>query len=227
MSRVILKYCGKDNLQHQAARWQAMLLAAGLPTSDQIIVDGFITGGGQKMSKSFGNVINPKQIMDEYGTDALRYYFLRELSPFEDSDFTPEKFTEAYNANLVNGIGNLLNRVMKMAEDNLEEAIDIEKVKVDSDDSEYEQNIKDYELNKAMDYIWKKISEADAKIQETQPFKLIKEDKEAAVVIIRDLVERLVHIADLLEAFLPETSEKILKAVIENKKPVEPIFPRK
>lgn len=228
-----IQYCGKDNLQHQAARWQAMLMAAGLPTAQNVIVNGFITSGGQKMSKSIGNVINPMDVISEYGTDALRYYFLRELSPFEDSDFTMEKFAEVYNANLVNGIGNLVNRVMKMAEDHLDTPISldnfVEKIKAEGliEDENYSSAIANYDLKKAMDYIWKKIQNADEKIQETQPFKLVKEDKEAAVKIIADLVFNLAEIAYLLEPFLPETSEKIIAAVVANKKPVDPIFPRK
>jgi len=95
--------------------WQAMLASAGLPQSHTIVIDGFINSGGQKMSKSLGNVISPFDIVNEYGTDALRYYVARELSTFEDSDVTMEKFKESYNANLANGIGNLTSRIMKMA----------------------------------------------------------------------------------------------------------------
>jgi methionyl-tRNA synthetase len=80
------------------------------------MIHGFINSGGQKMSKSLGNVINPVTIVDEYGADALRYYLARHINPFEDSDFTMEKFKEAYNAGLANGLGNLVSRVMKMAE---------------------------------------------------------------------------------------------------------------
>jgi methionyl-tRNA synthetase len=226
-----VQYCGKDNLQFQAARWQAMLLAAGLPASNQIIINGFITSDGVKMSKSLGNVINPVEIIDDYGPDALRYYLLRELSPFEDGSFTMEKFAEAYNANLVNGIGNLLNRVMKMAEDNLDGSIDLSNftdgVSELVDNENYSGAINDFNLKKAMDHIWQKIGEADAKIQETQPFKLIKEKPDEAKQIITELVHSLSEIAYLLEPFLPQTAEKVINAVMSNKKPEEPVFPRK
>ena len=107
----VVQYCGKDNLRQQTAMWQSMLMAAGLKPSRTVIVNGFVTGeGGIKMSKSLGNVVNPLDIVKEYGTDALRYYVAREVSPFEDSPFTLEKFKEAYNANLANGVGNLTNR---------------------------------------------------------------------------------------------------------------------
>ncbi len=90
-----VQYCGKDNLRQQSAMWQSMLHAAGLPNSHQIVINGFINSEGQKMSKSLGNVINPYDIVDEYGTDALRYYLLRHVHSFEDSDMTIEKFHEA------------------------------------------------------------------------------------------------------------------------------------
>ena len=115
-----VQYCGKDNLRQQSAMWQAMLMSVGLPQSNTIVIDGFITNEGQKMSKSLGNATNPKDLVAEYGIDALRYYVARELSTFEDSDVSLEKFKKAYNANLANGLGNLVSRVMKMAEGNLE-----------------------------------------------------------------------------------------------------------
>src|SRR3989344_911548 len=87
------QYCGKDNTRFQSAMWQAMLMAAGVPNSHQIIVNGFITAdGGLKMSKTTGNVMDPKEIVKEYGTEALRYFMLREVSSFEDSPFTTERF---------------------------------------------------------------------------------------------------------------------------------------
>ncbi|TQE44776.1 class I tRNA ligase family protein, partial [Streptococcus suis] len=86
------QYCGKDNIRFQSVMWQAMLLAAGIPPTHTVVVDGFVTGdGGIKMSKSLGNVVNPVDVINEYGTDALRYFVLRELSPFEDSPFTVER----------------------------------------------------------------------------------------------------------------------------------------
>ncbi|MFA6601333.1 MAG: methionine--tRNA ligase, partial [Candidatus Paceibacterota bacterium] len=115
----VVQYCGKDNLRQQSAMWQAMLMAVKLPPSRQIIIDGFVTGeGGIKMSKSLGNTVDPLDIVKDYGTDALRYYVARELAPFEDSPFSVEKFKDAYNAHLANGLGNLVSRVMKMAETN-------------------------------------------------------------------------------------------------------------
>ena len=205
--------------------WQTMLMAAGLPNSKTIVIDGFITGaGGIKMSKSLGNVVDPIEIIDEYGTDALRYYLAREVSSFEDSPFTKEMFKEAYNANLANGLGNLVSRVMKMSQNNIEKPIEVEKVVLSED---FIKALEKYNIQEATNIIWKKISELDLKIQTTQPFKLIKTEKENAIGIIRALVEDVYEIAVYLEAILPETSEKIKKLVKENKKPETPLFVRK
>jgi len=221
----MVQYCGKDNLRQQSAMWQAMLMAADLPNSKTIVIDGFITGaGGIKMSKSLGNVVDPMELINEYGTDALRYYLAREVSSFEDTPFTKEMFKESYNANLANGLGNLVSRVMKMAESNLSEPVSITE-KFSSE--EYVKCIESYDIQKATDLIWKKIAEVDSKIQSTQPFKLVKTDKEKGCEIIKELVKDLSAISDLLLPILPETSEKIKALIISNKSPEKPLFLRK
>ena len=124
-NRNAIQVAGKDNLRQQSAMLQAMLMSAGLPLSKQIYIFGFVNSEGKKMSKSLGNVVSPFDLVEEYGTDAVRYYIARHLNTFEDSDFTEEKFKEAYNANLANGLGNLVSRVMKMAETNLDEPVEV------------------------------------------------------------------------------------------------------
>lgn len=223
----VVQYCGKDNLRQQSAMWQAMLMAARLPNSKQIVINGFITGeGGIKMSKTLGNTINPIDVVKEYGTDALRYFVLREISPFEDSPFTMEMFKDAYNANLANGLGNLVSRVMKMAETNdircdilldQTEVVDVKK---------YAALYDSYEINKVCDDIWARIQSADKYIQEHEPFKTIKNDKERGIIEIRFLLGEVAHIGILLAPILPETSEKIAKAIRDNKIS-EPLFMRK
>ncbi|OHA25841.1 MAG: methionine--tRNA ligase [Candidatus Taylorbacteria bacterium RIFCSPHIGHO2_02_FULL_45_35] len=218
-----VQYCGKDNTRFQGVMWQAMLMAAGLPNSDKIVVNGFITSGGQKMSKSLGNVIDPISIVNEYGTDALRYYVLRELSPFEDSDFTLEKFKEAYNANLANGLGNLVSRVLTMANKNgvaLSEKREVF-------DSKFLEAFEKFEINKAADIIWQKISAADEYIQKTEPFKKIKTAETGAKKDIAELLARLYEIAFHLQSFLPQTAQIILDLLTSSKIPTAPLFPRK
>jgi methionyl-tRNA synthetase len=219
-----VQYCGKDNLQHQAARWQAMLKSVGVKPSRQIIVDGFINFDGEKISKSLGNTVDPIELSQKYSIDSLRYFVTRELHPFEDSDFTIERFEEAHNANLANGIGNLTNRIMKMAEDNIEK-LDFTEDEIELSD-EYLDAFREFNLSKGGDIIWKMIGEADSKIAETKPFSLIKTEPDKAKEIIKELVEKLFVIAIYLKPFLPQTSDKILEAISQNKKPETPIFGR-
>jgi len=218
----VVQVAGKDQVRQQAAMWQTMLFSAGLPNSKQIMIHGFINVGGSKISKSVGNVIHPSEVADEYGVDALRYYYLRHVHPFEDSDWTDERFKEAYNANLANGLGNLVARVLKLSETHLDGSVELPEV----DTSALSEHLDAYEFNNALDYIWKRIGEADQKITDTEPFKLIKTDEEKAKEIITELVQEVYAIAKLLEPFLPETAEKIQIAVKENKKP-ETLFARK
>ena len=214
------QYCGKDNNRFQSIMWQAMLLAADLPNSHQVIVNGFITGeGGIRMSKTLGNVIDPRDIAKEYGTDALRYFLLREVNSFEDSPFTIERFKEAYNSGLANGLGNLTNRIMKMAETNLDEQVGVDSVGYRF--PSYVNELMDqFRIDLVMDYVWAKIAELDCEIQEKKPWE--SKDKE----LIKNLVLNLYQTGCLLKPFMPETADKIIKATRSNKMP-EPLFLRK
>src|SRR3989344_1074403 len=216
---------GKDMVKFQSVMWQGMLMSAGFPTTDTIVYHGFITSeGGIKMSKSLGNVINPIEIVKEYGTDALRYFLLREISSFEDSSFTIERFKDAYNAGLANGLGNLVSRILTMAENNLEVPVQITDSELEKKFTEYIEN---YDLQKASEFIWMQIGLIDLEIQEKQPFKLIKTEPEKAKQMIKRLVQELYKITSHLEPLLPETAERIKKLIKENKKPAQPLFLRK
>jgi len=225
-----VQYCGKDNLRQQSAMWQAMLMAAGLPNSKQIVIDGFVMGaGGVKMSKSLGNVISPLDVIAEYGTDALRYFLLREMHPFEDTAITSEMMKSTYNANLANGIGNLTSRVLKMAESygiklTAEKISDLE---ISNFPEAISSAVSGYRLNQALDFIWSLIKDADTYIQREQPFKKIKVDKEAAENDVEYLLSELVRIGRYLTPFLPETSARVISAVKEGKAMATPLFSRK
>ena len=225
----VVQYCGKDNLRQQSAMWQAMLMAAYLPPSKTIVIDGFVTGdGGIKMSKSLGNTVDPFELVKEYGTDAMRYFVARELHPFEDSPFTPEKFKSAYNAGLANGLGNLVSRVMKMAQENLGKPVSILAGPA-SKYPEYQNALDSFNLKEAGDFIWSKISVLDTIIQQEKPFTKIKDiqTKAKALETIDKLVKGLGEVAFLLEPFLPETSKNIQNLIKENKMPEAPLFMRK
>ncbi|MFA6251058.1 MAG: methionine--tRNA ligase [Candidatus Paceibacterota bacterium] len=219
------QYCGKDNTRFQSAMWQAMLMAAGLPNSHQIVVNGFITGeGGIRMSKSLGNGVDPKDVVQEYGTDALRYFLLREVSSFEDSPFTIERFKGAYNSGLANGLGNLVSRILTLSEKYLEKCPEIPEK---TDFTEYFKIYEEFDIKKAMDYIWDKIQNLDKKIQETEPFKVVKIDEKKGKELISEMVLELYQIARMLNPVMSETNEKLKKLIRENKKPEQPLFLRK
>lgn len=218
-----LQVAGKDQVRFQSIIWQAMLLSADIPTTDVIFYHGFINSEGQKMSKSLGNVISPYELVEKYGTDATRYLLLRHVHPTDDSDITWEKMDEWYTANLVNGLGNLTARIMKMAETHLDGPI--EKPQVNQFDQEYLDALDRYDFMSASDVVWKKVGALDEKIAETEPFKLVKEDKPAAQKIIVELVHDLYLIGRLLFPLMPEANVIIKQAVLENKKP-ENLFNR-
>jgi len=223
------QYCGKDNTRFQGAMWQAMLMAAGMPNSHQIVINGFITGdGGIRMSKTLGNTVDPREIVKEYGTDALRYFLLREVSNFEDSPFTIERFKEVYNSGLANGLGNLSSRILTLSEKYLSVGeVDLEKIPEKSIPQEFFNYLENFEIKQAGDFIWHEIGELDKFIQETEPFKVIKVDEEKGKELITNMTVRLYMIARMLNLLLPETSEKIINLIKENKKPSEPLFLRK
>lgn len=223
----VVQYCGKDNLRQQSAMWQAMLMAAGLTPSQTIVINGFITGeGGVKMSKSLGNTVDPLEVVKEYGTEALRYYVIRELSPFEDSPFSAALFKDAYNAHLANGLGNLTSRVMKMAEANLQPVKLLVSIKMPI---EFTSAIESFDLKAATDVIWSKITVLDALIQKEEPFKKVKDEstKKHALEVIEGLVVGLAEVCVMLEPILPETAKAIWKCIKENKVPEKPLFLRK
>ena len=225
------QYCGKDNTRFQAVVWQSMLMAAEIPNSNQIVVNGFIMGGGGvKMSKTLGNVVDPKEMVAEYGTDALRLYLLKEVSNFEDSPFTKERFKECYNSNLANGIGNLLSRTLTMATNiggevakhdsvvlsyevhgfNLVEKIEtfsIEKYVNDAVVPRYTESFAKYEIATALESLYELVSLLDRTIARTEPFKLIKTDKPQAEAILYDILSALTVVADLLTPIIPSTAQ--------------------
>ncbi len=220
-----VQMAGKDMVKFQSVMWQGMLMSANLPTTDTVVYHGFITGeGGIKMSKSIGNVINPSDIVKEYGTDALRYFLLREISSFEDSPFTMERFKEAYNSGLANGLGNLASRILTLSEKYLEKCPEIPE---ESDFGDYFSFFEKFDVKQAMDFTWNEIKELDLFIQKTEPFKVVKIDENKGKVLISEMVLRLYQIARMLNPVLPKTNVALKKLIRENKKPTAPLFPRK
>ncbi|MFZ2831544.1 MAG: methionine--tRNA ligase [Minisyncoccia bacterium] len=226
---------GKDIMRFHALLWPAFLLSAKLPLPRELLIHGFITSGGKKMSKTIGNVLNPEEFIAEYGTDALRYYFAREISPTEDGDLTREKFKEVYNANLANGLGNLVSRTLKMAEQYFGGVVTGDATRVPPIDSKvtavdtlgdiagmnipyiitndilprYHEHMQRNEINKAADVIWELIGHLDQFITDYEPFKLVKTDRLAAEAIIWGLLYGLRDVGMMLAPMMPKTAEKI------------------
>jgi methionyl-tRNA synthetase len=221
----VVQMAGKDQVRFQSVMWQAMLMSANIKNTDKVVYHGFITSGGQKMSKSLGNVIEPFGLANEYGTDAVRYLLAR-IHPFEDSDVTLEKLKETYNADLANGLGNLAARVMKMAEDNLDKPVKVDNHGYRFEGGYIDEQMQDFRLDMAVTYIWTKIADLDREIAEKKPFSLFKENPEEAKEIIRNMVLDLYRIGYMLKPFMPKTAEAIIEATRNNRKP-ENLFPRK
>jgi methionyl-tRNA synthetase len=215
-----VQVAGKDQVRFQSIMWQAMLMSANIKNTDKIVYHGFITSGGQKMSKSLGNVINPETLVKDFGTEATRYFLLRHVHPFEDSDVTIDRVKELYNADLANGLGNLVSRVMKLAEDNID-PINESNFSYKFEGSYIDEKMNNFRNDLAVTYIWDRIGELDREIQEKKPWE--SKDKD----LIQNLVKKVGQIGHMLKPFLPETSDKIIELVKHNKKPETPLFLRK
>ncbi len=208
-----LQIAGKDNLRQQSAMWQAMLLSAGIEPSQKILINGFITVDGQKMSKSLGNVISPKELVERFGVDGTRYLLLSGAPIGEDVDVTWERLTEKYNADLANGLGNLVSRVLKLSE------------KLTTYDSkftteypdEFSQMLSGYRLSEGLEYVWSLVRAANKYIDETKPWELAKIAQATFEEVMRKLLRDIALIGDLLVPFLPETAEKI-RIMLETRK---------
>ena len=210
---------GKGIIKFHAVYWPAFLLSAGLKLPKSLFVHGYFTVDGQKMSKSIGNVVDPVELIDKYGTDTLRYYFLREIPSTSDGDFSENRLKEIYNADLANGLGNLVARVAKLCEQNNISSEGNYQVWC----SDVEKALSDYKFNEALQAIWLLSTEADKKINADEPWKL-KGDELSKV--LKDLIKRIQEIAYNLRPFLPETSEKISKQFSGKIKSSAPLFPR-
>ena len=200
---------GKDIIRFHAAIWPAMLMSLGLPLPKQLYIHSFITVEGKKMSKSIGNVLHPKEIVDTYGVDALRYYFLRHIPAYEDGDFSWERFEAAYNNELANELGNALQRTAVMINTYQNGTVgDIKPASIDT--KPYDDALHACQFDRALDIVWEHVRGLNQYIDEQKPWVIAKgEDKKTLQVVLSNQVASLLGIATLLEPFLPETAEKI------------------
>lgn len=209
---------GKGILRFHAIYWPAMLLSAGLPLPTTIYAHEYLTINGQKMSKSLGNVIYPDELVAKYGVDGTRYLLLTALPYSKDGDLSWDKMTEKYNADLANGLGNLVSRVMKLAA-NLQPT-----THNPQPNTEIEKLLGEYRIADALEYIWTKVREANQYVDETKPWELAKTDETKFQAVMTNLLQQVQVIASLLQPFLPATADKIETALKTGK--VEPLFQR-
>ncbi len=193
---------GKDNLRWHALLWPAMLKSANIALPKTILVNGFLNINGQKISKSVGNVIHPSQWVGKYGTDTVRYYLLRYTNLTDDSDISEEKLLQAYNADLANGLGNLVARVAKLCE-----KVTLKPSPIPVFSENYKKEIEDFKFNEVLEIIWNEIRILDQQINTAEPWKI--KDQKKLTQVLQSTVDGIVCIAYELKPFLPETAEKI------------------
>lgn len=218
-----VQFIGKDILRVHATIWPIILMHLGIPVQKTLFTHGHILSGGKKMSKTLGNVISIDELLERFGVDGTRYLLLS-AGPFgEDVDVTLERLTEKYNADLANGLGNLVSRVIKLAS-NLQLTTENQQQRKEKLPEELERLMGEYKLSLALQFIWKKIAEANRYIDETKPWELVKTDQTQFDVVITELLSDIKTIAFCLAPFMPETAEKISEALQDRK--VEPLFER-
>lgn len=210
---------GKGISRFHAVYWPAFLLSAGLETPKQILVHGYVTVEGGKMSKTTGNVVDPFSLIEKYGTDTIRYYLLREIPTSGDGDFSEHRFKELYNADLANGLGNLVARVTKLAE-----SLELATTTPEKMSSEISEFINTFEFNRALQSIWFRIDEVNAQINIAEPWKIT--DSEKKKEFLFKTVTQLLQIAFDLQPFLPQTAKLVLKSVSGKITKPATLFPR-
>lgn len=217
-----LHIIGKDIFRFHCIIWPAMLLAVGLEQPRKIFIHGFLTIDGERISKTKGNIIDPLQIAKIYGVDPLRYFLFREAPFFQDGDFSVDRFERRYKADLANDLGNLVQRVLALANQN---KIVWQYRTITKPFHQIDQAIEDLKFDRALELIWDIITEANQRIDAEKPWELAKTNPKRLTEIISQLLQALSQIAYELEPFMPETAWSITEQ-LKSLKPYV-LFPRK
>lgn len=225
---------GKDILRFHAGIWPAMLLGLGLQLPKQLLVHGHVIVGGAKMSKTVGNVVDPIEIVDTYGVDGFRYYFSRHIPTLDDGDFTWEKFENAFNGELGNDLGNLIQRVASMIT-RYQAGVIGDSEQAEHDMTLYHDAMTNLEFNRAIDEVWSMVRSLNQYIDNVKPWEVAKglgKDPEAEPHLAEILAHcsgALLQIGDLLVPFMPTTAAAI-HDIFESgvvKMPEGVLFPKK
>ncbi len=230
-----LHVIGKGIVRFHAVYWPAILLSAKLPLPKELFVHGYVTVNGRKMSKTTGNAVDPIALVEKYGADAVRYYFLREIPPYDDGDYSEEKFKTRYNADLANGLGNFAARVLTLGEGigdfgaSRKPASGITE-KIEATKKTVEEKTAHFKFNEALAAIGELIAFGDEYVNAKAPWKIADAEEKAQVLF--DLTVLLDNVAALIAPFLPDTAGKILKCIIWDGnmfkiKKAEALFPRR
>lgn len=220
---------GKGIARFHAIYWPAFLLSAHLPLPKKLFVHGYINIEGKKMSKTLGNVIDPMDLIERYGTDAVRYYLLREIPSYGDGDYSDGRFKKLYNADLANGLGNLVARVAKLAEqanlrvDHFDDLKQFSILQEKPDFSTYFAALVEFRFNDSLAFVGDKVTKANQLIDQRQPWRLKGEELDQT---LKELVAEIYAISVLLQPFLPETAEKITRQFSGEIKSRKALFPR-
>jgi len=222
-----LHLVGKDIIKFHCIIWPALLLAIGEKPPKAIFAHGFFTSGGQKMSKTLGNVIDPMAWTEKYGADAVRYFLLREVPFGQDGDVSEEKMLTRYNGDLANGLGNLFSRLTNMVEKFMDGDVD-EYVQSARDLKEVTDSFSRLDFAGGLVKAWESIAWANKLIDDSKPWELHKTDPDKVKELLKNLVAVLHDIALRLAPIMPETSDKI-RVALEAEKIVkaEPLFLKK
>lgn len=222
----IIHFVGKDIARWHTLLWPAMLKSANLTLPSQVCVHSFLSLEGQKISKSTGNVILPSDLVKKYGVDTVRYYILKHGPILDDSDISLKTLEETYNADLANGLGNLVGRTAKLCEKwNI--SLPRENLPASQDfwDGEWVKPIQQFRVDLVLQNIWNQIKLADKRINASEPWKIVDETK-AGEVLTREAFQAL-EMGKKLEPFMPITSKKIVAQFSDQPiKMADPLFPR-
>ncbi len=206
---------GKDILKFHAVYWPIMLKAMGLPLPRQILVHGWWQKDGEKLSKSTGNVVDPVAVINEWGVDAFRFYVIRELAIGPDGNWTDAGFQARYQAELANGLGNLVNRSLSMLKRYRNGVVPApsEELRMDAEKAVAEtlSNLESNQLQGALASIWSLVNRANQYVDQTAPFKLAKDPGQSKRLdeALYNLVETCRILSHLLWPFIPATAVKI------------------